>query len=76
MDTPKLIPINVAAIKYGLPRKWLASEAKAGRLPSLIADGAILFDESVLTSELARRASQHPASPVTAPRLTIIGGSR
>jgi hypothetical protein len=58
MDTNmnNLIPVNVASRKYGVPRKWLADEARAGRLSSLIAGGAILFDESLLTSELLKRA--------------------
>ncbi len=61
MDTKKknLIPLNIAARKYGVPRKWLADEALSGRLPSLIAGGSILFDESLLTSELLKRAQSH-----------------
>jgi hypothetical protein len=56
MDTPRLIPLNIAARKYGLPRKWLTAEAEAGHIPSLIAGEAILFDESLLISELLKRA--------------------
>jgi hypothetical protein len=58
MDTKKnsLIPLNVAVRRYGLPRTWLVDEARAGRLPCLIAGRAILFDESVLTAELLKRA--------------------
>jgi hypothetical protein len=59
MDTrEKLIPLNIAARKYGLPRKWLLVEARAKRLPCLIAGGAILFDESLLTAELLKRAQR------------------
>ena len=59
-DTSNLIPLNIAVRKYGLPRKWLVEEVKAGRLSSLIAGESILFDESLLTSELLKRAQSHP----------------
>ena len=65
IDTPNLIPLNIAARKYGVPRKWLADEARTGRLPSLIAGGAILFDESLLTSELLKRAQSYKQRTIT-----------
>jgi len=55
MDNKNLIPINIVVRKYKLPRKWLIAEVEAGRLPGLIAENSILFDESILTAELLKR---------------------
>ena len=51
-----LMPLRIAARKYKIPASWLEREAKAGRLPCLIADDAVLFDECALITNLRRRA--------------------
>jgi len=67
-----LIPLNIAVRKYKLPRKWLIAEVKAGRLPGLIAENSILFDESILTDELLKRAQGERADNGRQSRRTII----
>lgn len=55
-----LIHMRVAARKYGLTVKWLREQAKSGAIPGLVADGQVLFDESILVeylSELARKGA-------------------
>ena len=51
-----LMPLACAAKKYKLPKKWLEQEAREGKLPCLIADDSVLFDEYSLLSWLKARA--------------------
>lgn len=53
-----LMPLRYAARKYKIPESWLAREARAGRLPCLVADGAVLFDEAALLDALHKQASK------------------
>ena len=68
MDNKSLIPLNIVVRKFKLPRKWLIAEVKAGRLPGLVAENSILFDESILTAELLKRTQSQRQK-------TILGGS-
>jgi len=51
-----LMPLKFAAKKYRLPGGWLDREARAGRLPCLIADDSVFFDEAALLKALHRLA--------------------
>ena len=51
-----LIHVRVAARRYGLPIKWLKEQAKAGKIPALVADNQVLFDSEILSAWLAKRA--------------------
>jgi glutathione S-transferase len=51
-----LIHVRVAARKYGLPAKWLKEQAKAGKVPALIAENQVLFDADILSKWLSQRA--------------------
>ena len=55
------LPLDALAERLGLPRKWLADEVRAGRIPFLVAGGRRLFDpEQVRAVLLGRAASQRP----------------
>jgi glutathione S-transferase len=58
MQTEKnnLIHVRIAARRYGLPVKWLKEQAKAGKIPALVADNQVLFDRSILAKWLADHA--------------------
>ena len=58
MQTEKsnLIHVRIAARRYGLPVKWLKGQAKAGKIPALVADNQVLFDRSILAKWLADHA--------------------
>ncbi|MEN6384376.1 MAG: glutathione S-transferase N-terminal domain-containing protein [Phycisphaerales bacterium] len=58
MKKENLIHIRIAARRYGLPPKWLREQAKAGKIPALIADNQILFDASILAEWLSKKARQ------------------
>ncbi|TWT41786.1 hypothetical protein RAS1_29090 [Phycisphaerae bacterium RAS1] len=60
MKPPTPLPLTIAARRLRVPRAWLEREAKAGRLPHLDADGAILFDIALLREILLRRARETP----------------
>jgi hypothetical protein len=49
-----LMPLKYAARKYKLPPDWLESQARNGKLSSLIAGTQILFNENTLLKELAK----------------------
>lgn len=51
-----LLPLKVAACKFGVPSVWLREEARAGRLPSLLAGNRFLFDPTALEEALLKRA--------------------
>jgi len=53
-----LMPLAWVARKYKLPKNWLERESRAGRLPCLIADDKILFDEPNFLRALHRLAEQ------------------
>lgn len=54
-----LIPLRHAAMKYKISAAWLERETRAGRLPGLIADTTILFDERKLVEALKRRMKEN-----------------
>lgn len=51
-----LMPLAWAAKKYKLPKDWLEEEARAGKMPCLIAGDKVLFDEAVLLKALHKMA--------------------
>jgi hypothetical protein len=51
-----LIPLAELARQLHVEPKWLASEAKAGRLPHLNAGGRLLFHRPTVERLLLRRA--------------------
>jgi hypothetical protein len=57
----KLLPIGPTARRFRIPVKWLRSEAEAGRVPSLKAGRAILFDPEAVEAVLLERA-RHSAT--------------
>lgn len=54
-----LMPLRYAARKYKVPATWLEKEARAGRLPCLIADGVILFDEQKLIDAMKKMVKEN-----------------
>lgn len=53
---PRLIPIASMARLAGVTVRWLRSEAEAGRVPCLWADGRILMDRETVEAILLERA--------------------
>lgn len=53
-----LIHVRIAALRYGLPAKWLREQAKTGHIPALIAENQVLFDADILADWLAKRTRQ------------------
>lgn len=54
----RFLPLLRAAERFGVPAAWLRSEALAGRVPALQADGQILFLPDVLGAVLRERATE------------------
>jgi hypothetical protein len=52
------LPLDALAGQLGLPRKWLSDEARAGRIPYLIAGGRKVFDAEQVRQVLLSRATQ------------------
>jgi hypothetical protein len=57
-----LMPLKYAARKYKLPSDWLESQARSGKLSSLIAGTQILFEENTLLKELAKAVRKQGAN--------------
>jgi excisionase family DNA binding protein len=57
--TPKLnlVPARELAKQLGLPLRWLAEEAKEGRLPSLRIGRRLFFHEHAVKEALLERAT-------------------
>ncbi len=56
MTEPRLLPANRTARLFRVPLAWLKQEAAAGRIPSLKADTALLFDPDAVEAVLVERA--------------------
>jgi len=52
----KFIPIWSAAKEIGVPAKWLEREAKAGRVPAVVAGRSLLCDPVQVREYLAEQA--------------------
>ena len=53
----ELLSLHRAARRIGVTSRWLRTEADAGRIPCLRADGRYLYDIDVVTRALSRRAA-------------------
>ena len=53
----ELLSLHRAARRIGVTSRWLRTEADAGRIPCLRADGRYLFDIEAVTRALSRRAA-------------------
>jgi hypothetical protein len=58
MDT-RLIPLGAAARMLHVPPRWLADEARAGRIPHLDAGGRLLVDVAAVSAALSERLTRH-----------------
>lgn len=58
----QLVGLGVAALRVGVPQKWLRAEAEAGRVPCLRAGNRFLFSVPALLADLTRRAAATPAA--------------
>ncbi len=67
----ELVSLRAAALRLGVPGKWLAREADAGSLPHLRAGTRLLFNlDAVLPILLARaagRSGNEARAPADAP---------
>lgn len=59
MEKIKLLPLNIAARLYRLPKKWLLEEARAGRLPGVVVGDNVVFDREELALEMSKRARKN-----------------
>ena len=57
-EPPALLPLPLMARRLRVSTKWLANEAKAGRVPCLPTGSGFLFAPDALEAALARRAAQ------------------
>jgi hypothetical protein len=60
MSGPRLLPLGAMARRIHVQSRWLASEARAGRLPHVDAGGRILFDAALIERLLLKRAAIIP----------------
>ena len=51
------LPLDALATTLGLPRRWLADEIRAGRIPFLLAGGRKVFDPAQVRAVLLERAA-------------------
>ena len=58
--TDTFLSLDALAGRLGLPRKWLADEVRAGRIPYLEAGGRRVFDTEQVRGALLKRARQAP----------------
>ena len=56
-DLEKLYPAEAVARRIGVPAAWLKREARAGRVPCLLAGRRRLFNERAVRAALAQRAA-------------------
>jgi len=54
----ELLSLHRAARRIGVTSRWLRSEADAGRIPCLRADGRYLYDIEAVKKALAVRAER------------------
>jgi hypothetical protein len=59
MKDTRLIQLVPLAKRLGVPVEWLRTEALAGRVPCVNADGRLLFSPRAVQQALVRRA-EHP----------------
>lgn len=59
LPTKKLLPIRMAARRFGVPAPWLRAEAEADRIPHLRAGSRILVDLEAVERVLVARAVEH-----------------
>ena len=52
----EILSLGRAARRFGVTQTWLRTEAKAGRVPHLLAGTRYLFDVMALNEALAARA--------------------
>lgn len=60
MMTERVLTLPRMARRLGVTQTWLRREAKAGRIPSLIADSRFLFEPKAVEEVVAQRASAPP----------------
>jgi excisionase family DNA binding protein len=58
-DENKIVPIDELAERLRLSRRWLNREAKAGRIPCLVAGRKRLFNIPAVEAALAKLATAH-----------------
>lgn len=63
MNTPNhIVPLEELAQRLKLSKAWLRTEAKAGRIPSLLAGKRRLFNPAAVEAALADRAAREQDS--------------
>lgn len=59
MDTPhQLVALEELARRLPVSKRWLQREARAGRIPSLIAGNRRLFNVEAVRAAIAERAAK------------------
>ena len=56
--TDRILTLPRMARRLGVTRTWLKDEARAGRVPSLLAGSQLLFEPEAVENALAQRAAQ------------------
>lgn len=57
VNSDSFIPVIRAALKLGLNPRWLANEAKAGRVPAIDCGGSLMVNLVAVREALADRAA-------------------
>ena len=60
-DPQSFVPLQVVALRLGVPFSWLRSEVEAGRIPCIRAGGRRLFDVAAVRNELLQRSTGVPS---------------
>jgi hypothetical protein len=59
METRRLLPLNLVARQLHVPVRWLEAEARAGRVPALLAGNRFVCSFEAVEAALLKRAL-HP----------------